>query len=421
MVQRHEPMTSFSDARRAPVASAAAATSVVERPSAPAVASGRLSGLDRLWRVTWRPGAIYLVSRAIVVLTMGVVAVIGGGSLGGRIYRWDSVWYLRASGAPWSLHGRAMAGGYPSHLPMFDGHVAANAIAFFPGLPLLIRGLSGLTGMSLFSAGVAISSITGLTATIGVWALVREYAGERTANRATILFALFPGSFVFSMIYSEGLVITGAAFGLLALMRRKWILAGLLGLVATAAAPIALAFVICCAWAAVGAIRRDRDWRSLAAPILAPLGTLVYLVWIWQHTGVVSAFSRTERGGWRSFLSIAYPFRIIGRYLRDPVASHANDTLVFFCIIAVVVAVVIGLRDRQPSLLMLYGAAVGALAILTAPVGPRPRIILDAFPLILAVAVRYQAGWKYRLAVGLSGVLLVAFTAYEVGSFAVFP
>jgi hypothetical protein len=70
---------------------------------------------------------------------------------------------------------------------------------------------------------------------------------------------------------------------------------------------------------------------------------------------------------------------------------------------------------------MLYGATVGALAILTAPVGPRPRIILDAFPLILAVAVRYQDGWKYRLAVGTSAILLVAFTAYQVGSFAVFP
>jgi hypothetical protein len=71
--------------------------------------------------------------------------------------------------------------------------------------------------------------------------------------------------------------------------------------------------------------------------------------------------------------------------------------------------------------LLMYGIAVGALAILTNPVGPRPRILLDAFPLILAVAVRYQDGWKYRVAVVGSAVMLVAFTAYEIGSFAVFP
>jgi hypothetical protein len=275
--------------------------------------------------------------------------------------------------------------------------------------------------MSLFAAGVSISALTGLTATIGVWALVREYAGERTASRATILFAFFPGSFVFSMIYSEGLVITGAAFGLLALMRRKWVLAGLLGLVATAAAPIALAFFVCCAWAAFVAIRRDREWRALAAPILAPLGSLAYLVWVWQHTGVLSAFTQTERGGWHSYLSLAYPFRIIGGFIAHPLGSTANHTLVAVCIIAVVLAALIGWHDRQPSLVLMYGIAVGVLAILTAPVGPRPRIILDAFPLILAVAVRYREGWKYRLAVVGSAALLVAFTAWEVGSYDVFP
>lgn len=401
----------MSEAQGLPVMAAAATTSVADRPSAPIAASRRGSGLgERLWQLSWRPTAIYVASRAVVLLTMGVVAAVRGGSLGGRIYRWDSVWYLRASGL-----------GYPAHLPMRHGHVLASTVAFFPGLPLLIRGLSGLTGMSQFSAGTAISSITGLTATIGVWALVREYAGGRTASRATILFAFFPGSFVFSMIYSEGLVITGAAFGLLALMRRKWITAGLLGLIATAAAPIGLAFVVCCAWAALGAIRRDRNWRALAAPILAPLGTLAYLAWLWRHTGVGSAFSQTERGGWKSYLSIAYPFRIIGGYLSHPLTSNANHTMVFFGIVVVVAAAAIGLRDRQPSLVLLYGATVGGLAILTAPVGPRPRIILDAFPLILAVAVRYHEGWRFKLAVCGSAVLLVAFTAYEVASFAVFP
>lgn len=403
-------MTSISDAQGVPVAGAAA-TKVVERRNTSVAARGPLTGVrDRLWQVSWRPGAIYLASRALVLLTMGIAAAAGGGSLGDRIYRWDSVWYLRASG-----------NGYPTHLTVFHGHVLANTLAFFPGLPLLIRGLSGLTGMSQFSAGTAISSITGLTATIGVWALVREYADQKVANRATILFAFFPGSFVFSLIYSEGLVITGAAFGLLALMRRKWILAGVLGLVATAAAPIALAFVVSCVWATVGAIRRGRDWRALAAPILAPLGTVAYLLWTWQHTGVLSAFSQTERGGWKSYLSIAYPFRNLGSFLSHPFTSHANTTLVFFCIIGVVAAVVIGWRDRQPNLVLVYGATVGALAMLTAPVGPRPRIILDAFPLILAVGVRYQEGWKFRVAMVGSAVLLVALTAYEVGSFAVFP
>jgi hypothetical protein len=404
---RSPAVTSTPDTRRRPLPTTP--TRVAELPVEP-VPEALSSRLALLWQATWCPGLIYLVSRAVVLLTMAVVALIGGGSLGGRIYRWDSVWYLRV-----------VAHGYPEKLPMAHGHVLANPIAFFPGLPMLIRGLSALTGLTHFASGVAVSSVTGLTATIGVWMLVREYAGERAANRATILFAFFGGSFVFSMIYSEGLVITGVAFGLLALMRRRWVLAGLLGAVATAAAPIALPFVLSCAWAAFLAIRRDRDWRSLAAPVLAPLGTIAYLLFTWRHTGTLAAFTRSERGGWHSYLSVAYPFRIIWANLAHPITSNANTRIVFFCLIGVVIASVITIRDRQPSLLAIYGIGVGVLATVTAPVGPRPRIILDAFPLILAVALRYQNGWKYKVALFSSFAFLVAMTAYTVGSSAVFP
>lgn len=415
-------MTSTPAAHPLPPAPSPIEVAPATAPPGPAPDARPKAALVRLWQLTWRPGLIYLASRAVVLLTMGIVAIIGGGSLGDRIDRWDSVWYLRVI-TRWTdkaLHGTYI-NGYPSHLPIVGGHVAANTLAFFPALPLLMHGLSGLTGMSHFAAGVVVSNLTGLTATIGVWMLVREYAGDRAANRATVLFAFFAGSFVFSMIYSEGLVITGTAFGLLALMRRRYLLAGLLGFVATAAAPIALAFVVSCLWVAGRAILERREWRSLVAVVLAPMGTIAYLIWTWRYTGTLSAFTKTERGGWNSFLSIAYPFKVIWANLAHPITTTANPRLVFFCIIGVVLAALIALRDRQPVPVALYGIAVGVLALLTQPVGPRPRIILDAFPLILAVALRYKEGWKYQVAVFSSVAFLVAMTAYSVGSWTVFP
>ena len=88
--------------------------------------------------------------------------------------------------------------------------------------------------------------------------LARRLAGDSAGARAALLFAVFPGTFAFSFAYSEGIVVTCVAFGLLALLDRRWWLAGLLGAVATAASPVALAFVVSCAWAAGAAIRRDR-------------------------------------------------------------------------------------------------------------------------------------------------------------------
>ena len=141
---------------------------------------------------------------------------------------------------------------------------------------------------------------------IGVWALVRHYADQSSADRATLLVALFPGSFVLSMVYSEGLALTFLAFGILALLQRRWLLAGVLGLLASATTPVALAFVVSCLWCAYREVPPSRNWRALVAPALAPLGFVGYQVWIWQHTGTLTAWRLTERGGWDSYPSLAY-------------------------------------------------------------------------------------------------------------------
>lgn len=382
---------------------------LLDRPVVPSaeVPPGRWR---RVWSASWRPTVVYLASRVVVLLTMGIVAVVDGGTLLDRINRWDTRWYLRV-----------ITEGYPTHLPMLHGHVAANPSAFFPALPLLFHGLAALLGITPLIAGIVVSGVTGLTATIGVWVLVREFAGERAATGAAVLFALFPGSFVFSMVYSEGLVITGVAFGLLALLRRRWVVAGLCGFVATAAAPIALAFVVSCAWAAGVAIYRRREWRALAAPVLAPLGTVAYLVWLWAKTGNAAAFTQTERGGWHSFLSLRYPFHVIDQLVAHPITATANLRLVFFCLVAEVVALVIAVRKRLPGVVLLYGLGVAVLATLTAPVGPRPRLLLDAFPLIVVVALSLRKRWAFGAATVVSVGLLVALTAYSVASWQVFP
>ena len=163
--------------------------------------------------------------------------------------------------------------GWPRHLPYHHGHVAGSTIAFFPLFPLSIRWLSDLTGLTPLAAGITITTVTGLTAMVGVWVLVRHYADQSSADRATLLVALFPGSFVLSMVYSEGFALTFLAFGLLALLQKRWLLAGLLGLLASFTTPVALAFEVSCLWCAYRELSTDRrNWRVLAAPDPRPAG-----------------------------------------------------------------------------------------------------------------------------------------------------
>ncbi len=84
------------------------------------------------------------------------------------------------------------------------------------------------------------------------------------------------------------------------------------------------------------------------------------------------------------------------------------------------VCAVVALRGRLPVPLLLYGLSVAAVAILTRPIGPRPRFLMVAFPLVVAVATRLK-GRPYIAVVSVSSVLLVGLTAYSVLSNAVFP
>jgi hypothetical protein len=326
-----------------------------------------------------------------------------------EVDRWDSRWFLRAA-----IHG------WPRHLPYHHGHVAGSTIAFFPLFPLSIRWLSRVPGLTPLAAGIMLTTVSGLTAMIGVWALVRHYSDGPSADRATLLVALFPGSFVLSMVYSEGFALTFLAFGILALLQRRWLVAGLLGLLASATTPVALAFEVSCLWCAYREIVDHRSWRAVVAPILAPLGFVGYQVWIWQHTGSVDAWRLTERGGWKSYPSFLYAVHTVTIFVRDPLATNKTQDLLFVCTVAAVVAAVVAIRSSMPTAMLLYGLSAGVLGMISAPIGLRPRFILLAFPLIVAVGTRLR-GRVYAAVTALSAVALVVLTAYEVSSFRIFP
>jgi hypothetical protein len=356
-----------------------------------------------------RPLVIYLASRVVTIGTLAVTGIVTHRNIPTEVRRWDSRWFLRAA-----------ANGWPSTLPHHHGHVAGNTVAFFPLFPLTIRWLSHLTGMSLLASGMIISEVTGLTAMIGVWKLVRHYADQSAADRATLLVAVFPGTFVLSLVYSEGWAITFLSFGILALMRRRWLVAGVLGLLATATTPVALAFELSCLWCAYRAIDRDRDWRALAAPILTPVGFASYQVWLWWHTGNPAAWRVTERGGWKSYPSLLYPIHIVVSFLRDPIANTETTDILFVGTVVTVIGAVMAIRSRMPMAALLYGLGAAFLGLVSAPIGLRPRFILLAFPLIIAVGTRLR-GRPYLAVVTASAILLAVATAYSITSFKVFP
>ncbi|HSN02766.1 MAG TPA: hypothetical protein VLS91_04710 [Acidimicrobiales bacterium] len=351
----------------------------------------------------------YLAAR---IVTLGVVALSNvwtHHSWVSDLSTWDGAWFLKAV-----YHG------WPSPLPIVDGHVGASPVAFFPLLPLVIRGLAAVSGLGAATVGLLVSGLSGLVAVYAVGILTRHFAGSVKAERAALLFALSPGSFVFSLIYAEGLLLTFIALGLLALLQRRWVLAGVLGALASLTSPVGLAFAASCAVTAFVATWRERDWRSLVAPLLAPMGFIGWMIYLWRHTGTLMAWRETERYGWNSYPSLLYPFRILAKFLFNPLSPTMTGQILFWGTVVAIYLCVLMFREHQPLAVLAYGVSAVVLFAISSPVGLRPRFLMLAFPLTIAAGTRWE-GRKFRLALAISVVGLALMTIETLTSWAVFP
>ncbi|WP_166518221.1 glycosyltransferase family 39 protein [Candidatus Blastococcus massiliensis] len=354
--------------------------------------------LRRTARVLLRPLAVYAASRAAVLVSLWLVTRLQPGQSMTELFKtWDGNLYLQI-----------IEGGYPE-FPDDRG-----IFAFFPLYPLTSRAAAALPGLGALEAGLLVGAVAGCAAAVLLWLLCRELLDERTADRAVALFAFFPGSFVLSMVYSEGLMIALAAGCLWALVRHQWLLAGVLAALATASRPNAIALIVACAWAAGMAVHARRDWRSLVAPALAPLGVLAYFGLLWVRTGDPLTWFTVQRELWEERVT---PMALIDD-LRVFVAApfeNTNTTAVVIGAAVSAVGLVMLVRSPLPSVLSVYAAVVIAMAACSETLGTRPRFVLTAFPIFFAFALRLQ-GVAFSAVLGLSATLLGGFTMISVAT-----
>jgi hypothetical protein len=383
-------------------------TAVDQRPQAQAPVAE-----PSAWFPGWRP----LVSPAAAWATSRVVsfAAIAVGyhlrdeprPLDQVLRYWDGNWYLDA----------ATGYDYPVVTP---DPLGTSDIAFFPVFPMLIRAVAAATGWTPYTAGIIVTAVFGLTAIVSIWLLLNAVSDREMADRTAWLVAFFPGSIALTLIYSEGVMLTAAALCLLALARRQWVLAGMLGAVASAARPNGIAVAVACGVAALLAVSRERDWRSLAAPALAPLGFVSYMLWLWARTGAPDVWFRVQREGWFERVDwgrnqwdaiVVWILRLFpGADLGDlKLAYHVEVAGV----VLIVVCLILMTRWRPPAVLAAYAIPVVVLALISATLGARPRFIFSAFPLIAALAWAVRGrGYQILLAsfVVLLGAMSVAHT-----------
>lgn len=356
---------------------------------------GRLARRPAVAALAWYAGG----QAALVLSVLAFAALRGTADPSVFGSAWDAGWYAGVAEGGYS-------GADPSTAFPVDGDPASRS-AFFPLLPLALRGLA-LLGLVGPAAQALLGLALGAIAVVQVHGLMARLASPAAARRAAALAALSPGAFVFVVGYAEALLLVLALWCLTALVDQRWLQAGIAGALASAARPTGALLAVCCASAAVAAARRTGRWDALVAPALAPLGVVVFFTFLWRRTGDPLAWFTAQRAGWGQgedlgLLSTWVPVAGLG-----PGPYPLGDLVLAVCTLAAVAAGVLLWRWRPPAALGLWSLGVIALALpAQAMFGVRPRFLLTAIPLLMAVAQQVE-GWAFRVLLGLSGLALVA-------------
>ena len=355
---------------------------------------------------------VYLSTRALLMVVAVVNGTLRHHAFTHELSQWDGLWYRELAD-----HG------YPTHVVHEQ-----STLGFFPLFPLVVWAVSHTFVvpiahyeiLSTTVAGVIVSGIGGLIATVLVGKLAESWWGEQASRRAILLFCLFPGSVVFSMVYAEGLMIPLAAGCILALQRRRWVLAGALAGLATAAEPQALVLVLVCAVSAALEARRNRSHlRALLAPALSLVGAASFAAFLWIWTGSPFASLIAQRDGWSEKTD---PLALVHltEQLGDQISLHhfnhptidLNLVVGLGGAILLIGLLVLVLRNRREMSIeaIVYTLGIAWLGMTSEYVPPMPRLLITAFPAVIVVA-RYVRGRPFTALLWVNGIALAGLSA----------
>jgi hypothetical protein len=355
--------------------------------------SGKLSVSDRLPRPWLFPLIVFAATWVLIVATwaFGSRLILPGYH---AMHWWNWLWYKDVA---WywgvSLFWYGPQGGHG---------VPLNG-AYFPVFPALLKLCSYPALGNKVAAAILAMVISGGASTVLVWSLASRIRGHWAADRAVILYCAFPGAMMLGAAYSEALGIALVAATLLAAVNRKWLLAGLLGLVTTAEHATLVVIVPALAVTALHAIWTRRDWRSLLAPALAPLGILGFFAWVGTQYHDYFFWFQIERKYWGQKIDF-------GKGMWQRLTLHTGvhhtpkhvpyDLLCAMMFALLVIGVVLVLYARLPLPVTVYTVLLAISLFISNGAGPRPRLAWTAVGIFIgggALLPRW-AFWPFVIA-----------------------
>jgi hypothetical protein len=235
-------------------------------------------------------------------------------------------------------------------------------------IPLSLLKLNPIATATL--AGVVVSALGTLAAMLALYDLTYETLGEDGGMRAVFYMLIFPTSFFFVQVYTEGLFV-GLALSCLALLKRKHLVVAALlagGATLTRAVGIALVIPMAIAWIRTKewyGLDMEWDqlyfkrppWRPIWHALLAFTPLIVFLIWKFSYFGAMFDYVQTLymfrapldiSTGFFRWVSVFYMMiagHALGRTdLTVPLSFSADYIIEFSCMVIGFIAILRALK-----------------------------------------------------------------------------
>jgi hypothetical protein len=275
--------------------------------------------------------------------------------------------------------------------------------AFFPLFPLLIRSAAWVFGnQGYVLLGIIISNLAFLASMFVLYQLAEDALGEQVGRRTLLYLCLFPTAFYFFAPYTESLFLLCTASSFLAMRRRRWLLAGIMGFFASLTRNSGILLVLPYlyeVWVSREAtgfsvkivLSEARTLILRLLPIiLIPLGVVAFAYYCWKTTGDPLRFS-TVQSHWGRFMALPVVGiwqNLVEIFWKQPFTSSntPHSILDLSAILGFIALTVAGWRRLRPSytlwialslFIALLAPATGALAD---PLQSSQRFVLVMFP-----------------------------------------
>ena len=154
-------------------------------------------------------------------------------------------------------------------------------IAFFPLYPALIKLVSYATG-DFILAGWLVSILFIFLSMIMLYRLVKEFHPSLNPHLPVIFLLVFPTALFLNAVYTESVFLFFSIATFYYLFKKKYWIAGLVGLLAAITRPNGVLLIIPFAWELFQEFRhRNYHWNGIIAALLIPAGTLAYFTYLY--------------------------------------------------------------------------------------------------------------------------------------------